>query len=618
MVREALTAMSAFVALLATLACLGCERETTPPLIQVLGVSPHEVEEGDRLVIEGVGFPEGKVAHVAFRGDLHRPGVPAVQGVEVDVDAVASNGTVLEVPVTPAFAQLFAGAGDHAAHTTFSGDVTVAFAARATAAPPVAGTLHDAWIDVRPEARHRATADGEAGEGERTLAFLGIKPQPEALPAGGVLIAAVDPGSRAEAARLLPGDVITEMAGVRVLSMRDLVASPGDRVAWLKIRRGGSPREEVATVSLLGWKPPAAAALLVPVVLISVAALFFVFFCAPTPRFVVWAERAIAARLDGGRTARGVLREGLRGLPHPLLMAGASAVFGCLPFAHYFGAFDLDAGILVIAALTALVGLALVTGGSRPGRPYSFVAALRAAGRCLSLGVPVLVAVAGVVILAGSVHLEDLVRAQQGLPWGWALFKTPLALLMFASAAIAAFAGGHTATSSLPLGLPRAVASRSPLFSSPRAEPSLRVLFFGMWAYRAVVSILGVALFLGGWMIPGLAPEQMEAHLGWTAIGALVFVGKVWLVLLALAAADRLLPRVGADQVTSLCWMWLSPLSIAGLLLTALWAAERPGPSVETLVGAVTLGLTCAVVLHVATRVRYFRRVQAGELDPFI
>ena len=118
-----------------TLALLaGCERETTPPLIEVRGVSPRELEEGDRLTIEGVGFPEGKVAHVAFRGDLHRPGVPVVTNVLIEVDAVVVSSSEVDIPFNAAIERLFAGPGDHAAHTTFRGDVTVAFAAKTPAA----------------------------------------------------------------------------------------------------------------------------------------------------------------------------------------------------------------------------------------------------------------------------------------------------------------------------------------------------------------------------------------------------------------------------------------------------------------------------------------------------
>ncbi len=599
--------------LVASLALGGCERETTPPLIQVQSLSPREVEEGDRVTIDGVGFPEGKTAHVAFRGDLHRPGLPAVRDVEVDVDAVVLTGTALDLPITPHLEQLFAGAGDHGAHTTFSGDVTVAFAARSTAAPPVAGTLHDIWLDIRPPTPHHALASIEAGEGERTLAFLGIKPESTPVPAGGILIASIEPGSRAETARLLAGDVIAEMNGVRVLSTRDLLAAPGDRVAWLKIRRGGSPREELATVSLLGLRPPAATALLAPVVVLCLAAILLLLFFAPTPGIVAWLERHIGRELR----ARPVVRAFPGARTPYVLGVGVSAMFALLPFAHYLGLGDLDAGILFLASLTALATLALFTGGSRPGRPYRIVAAIGASWRVVSLAVPAAAAVVAVVIMTGSLRVEDLVRAQAGWPWGWTAFRSPIAFAVLALAFVSALAGGHVDDRPLPdaEGSARSVTPGGPLvFADPRA----RVLFLATWVHRLVLCTLAVALFLGGWQLPGLAPEQVEGHLGWTSLGAALFASKVWLAVGALAAAERALPQVRPEQAMSLTWRWLAPLSVGGVLLTALWTAWGPGPSVETLIGAVMVALACAAGLRVVTRVRFFQGDQGGELDPFI
>jgi len=604
---------------LGLLALAACQRETTPPLIQVLDLSPREVEEGDHIAIAGVGFPEGKLAHVAFRGDLSRPGVAPVRGVEIVVDAMAASATEVDIPFDGPLEKLFAGPGDHAAHTTFSGEVTVAFAARSPAAPPVAATLHDTWLDVRPPTPHRPVAEAQAAEGARTLAFLGIKPQESPLPGGGILIESVEPGSRAEGVRLLAGDVITELDGVRVLTLRDLVTPPGDRSAWLKIRRAGSPSEEIARVSLLGLAPPPAAALLGPVLVLGLAAILLLLFFAPTPGTVAWLERHVSRRIrdrraDGSAppgSVASLLRRFGSTTAAGLVLGVASGTFALLPFAHYLGVGEIDAGILLLVATTSLATLGLVTGGRRPGKRYSLLEGLRSSARVASLGLPAAAAVAAVVMLTGSLRLEDIVRSQGGWPWGWTLFKSPLAAGLLGIAFVGALVRGEAPASSLPDA------------GADHAAPSVaaggpRLFSLAEWAHRVVLAALAAALFFGGWQLPGLAPEQLEGHLGWTVLGAALFVGKSWLLTALLVAARWALPPIRADRAMGLCWRWLVPLSVVAVLLTAVWVAWGPGPSTETLVAAVMLALTGAGALHVVSRVRYFLEAPEPEIDPFL
>jgi NADH-quinone oxidoreductase subunit H len=621
--------ITSWVGLLAVALSVGaCARETTPPLIQVLEVTPRELEQGDHLEIRGTGFPEGKLAHVAFLGDLYRPGVEAVRGIEIDVEAVATSGSEVDVPVSDAAEKLFVGSGERAAHTTFVGEISVAFAAATPAAPPVAGTLHDVWVDVRPAGPHRAIAEAEADEGVRSLQFLGIKAQDAVLPSGGILVESIEPASRAEAARLLAGDVLTEWAGVRVLSTRDLVCVPGARSVDLKIRRGGAPYEQLARVSLVGLTPPLAAALLSPVLILGLAAIVLLLFFAPTPSVVAWFEQSIAARLRLQARARfrgfdvASIARHLGVGTSPLAVAGAvaavTAVFALLPFGHYLG--EIDVGILFVLALTSIATLAVLTGGATSLRPYSFTGGVAAAGRLISRELPAAFALVAVVMLAGSLRLEDIVRSQTGWPTGWTFFKSPFAFVLLALAFVMAIADDEVATSPLP----DADDPAGPFSGVPRlaANAPSRVRLFG-FAQTAKVLTMGamvVALFLGGWQIPGLAPEQVDAHLGWALLGAVLFAAKSWLVILAYAMARRTLPVTAADQTLSLCWRWLVPLSLATLLLLGVWATWGPGPSAETLVGGVMLALTVAGSFHIIMSVRLglMRAEERVELDPFL
>jgi len=611
--------LRSWLTLLASLLLLGlasCQRETTPPLIQVTQLSPREIEAGDRVVIEGIGFPEGKTAHVAFRGDLHRPGVEPVRGVEIDVDAVVGSGTEIEIPVTEGLLRLFAGAGDHAAHTTFSGELSVAFAARSPAAPPVEGILGDAWLDVRPPTPHRAVAEAEAAEGARTLAFLGIVVDPTPLRSGGLLIQSIAPGLPADAARLLAGDVLTELDGVRVLSTRDLVAVPGERIATLKIRRDGSAREAIADVSLAGLAPPTAASLLGPVLILGLATVLLLLFYGPTPMCVTWIERRLAERLrDGFRVrARAILGFDRPGtLASSLLMLGAASVtLALLPLARPFGGAEIDVGLLFVATETGLATMALLGGGARAGRPYSLALALRAVGRVVSLAIVPAAGIVAVVMMNGSLRLEELVGAQGGAPWRWTAFASPhaagLACLWFVAEWVHTEEEDGALPDADPCAVARPVSQGSRLYALARSVS------------RFVMCGLAAAIFLGGWQLPGLAPEHLEAHLAWTLLGAALFVVKAWLLVAAVLVARWALPLVPTSRIASLCWRWLVPVSLLLVGVAALWTTGAPGPSAQTLIGAVMVGVACAAAAHVVLAVRYFQGEGAAKpgLDPFL
>jgi NADH-quinone oxidoreductase subunit H len=198
-----------------------CGRESSPQLVQVLDMAPREVEVGEHVSLVGEGFPPGKPAHVTFRGTLHRPGERPERGAEVVASGVVVGPQHVELAFTEAAQALFCGAGDRATHTTFEGDVEVAFAAAAPGAPPIAGVLRHVTLDVRPG----STASNTEGdrEGERVLAWLGLKAEDSP---SGLAVEAVAPGSRADLAGLAPGDVLASFDGVRVGSPADVVPSP--------------------------------------------------------------------------------------------------------------------------------------------------------------------------------------------------------------------------------------------------------------------------------------------------------------------------------------------------------------------------------------------------------
>ncbi|HEX4448059.1 MAG TPA: NADH-quinone oxidoreductase subunit H, partial [Polyangiaceae bacterium] len=396
-----------------------------PPLVTVTGLSPTDVEPGDRIVIAGDGFPPGKEARVRFRGTLHRPGEAPIRDAEVTVIGTVSGPDEVDVAFGETTQALFCGAGDRATHTTFEGEVEVAFAAAAPGAAPVAGTLPQAVLDVRPSAS--AADRAREGDGARSLAFLGIRVAAPTRRGLGLTVEAVQPRSPAEAAGVVAGDAITSFDGVRANAVGDLVPAPGQRQSTLGLRQAGATTESLRPIAVDGFRraPPAE---LFDAALVIAAALAVVLLAgASAPAVAATALQRASARLRARGGALAIAAAAAREvLPPPNGTAAVDtlgvALLAVMPFGQYLVAARLDVAILFIAALTVLAAVAVVVAGSA-------WAGLRAAAHVAWQHVPAALAMASIVAATGSLRVQEIARAQGGWPWEWLAFRGPAALM---------------------------------------------------------------------------------------------------------------------------------------------------------------------------------------------
>ena len=139
--------------LVVALACLllnGCRLADTPPdLLDVLDLAPRSVDVGDQLEVIGAGFPEGRVGTVTFRGLVHRPGA-SPEPLSLTVRAASTSRNRITLDVTEELQGQLCGVGRDARHTTFRGNLLVAFSPKQAGAPPITGTLADVVLDVTP------------------------------------------------------------------------------------------------------------------------------------------------------------------------------------------------------------------------------------------------------------------------------------------------------------------------------------------------------------------------------------------------------------------------------------------------------------------------------------
>lgn len=642
----------AFLTFLSALAALaGCAaKRSGPELLRLVDVVPREVDLGDRLEVLGTNLPasEAREARVTFHGTLRRPGQAPLTDQTLVVERARVANDRVSMVLTDALEARFCGRGDDAVHTTFEGDVTVTIPS--TIGAPVHGTVKNVTLEVRAPTPRRAVLAARVTEGERALAFMGIGVAGEAPAAGGLVVQSIRPASPAAKAELAPGDVIVRFEKAKVVTVADLTPSGETNEPLIEVKRGRA--ESVARpISILGFHPSAPSDLLATGLILGVAAAIILLFMAPTAGIITWVERRVSARMQSriGPNRAGPqgffvwIADGIKSLlkediiprdadpalfrlaPY-LVFVGVSATFVVMPFGQSLIAADLDIGVLYLLAVTSLVTIGILTGGWASNNKWSLLGGIRSAAQIMSYEIPAAIAIACLVLMTGSLRLQDLILAQGGTgaafyevggwPWYWYVFKNPITFGLFFLYFTTALAEGNRAPFDLPEAESELVAGYSTEYSGMR----YLFFFFAEWANVFVMCGIASALFLGGWQIPGVSPTQQEAHLPLQLLGALVFLVKSWALVFVVIWIRWTLPRVRIDQMMSLCWKWFVPLSLAAMLLTAGWMIVRLPKAVELLIAAGTFATWVVLVAHFFRRVR-FNLKQARvplHLNPFL
>lgn len=220
--------------------------------------------------------------------------------------------------------------------------------------------------------------------------------------------------------------------------------------------------------------------------------------------------------------------------------------FAVIPFAPGLVVADLNIGLLFFLAMTSLGVYSVALGGWASNNKYSLLGALRSAAQMVSYEVFLALSLMGVVILAGSFSLGEIVAAQEDM---WFFVPQFLGLLVFLIAGVAE-------THRLPFDLPEAEHELIAGYHTEYSGMKFGMFFLGEYLGVILVSVMIVTLFFGGWLGPGFLPP-----LAWFLIkSALV---AAFFVLLRAA-----LPRPRYDQLMAYGWKVMLPLALLNLLVT--------------------------------------------------
>ncbi len=298
-----------------------------------------------------------------------------------------------------------------------------------------------------------------------------------------------------------------------------------------------------------------------------------------------------------------------------------------IPFAPGLYGADLNIGLLYFFAVSGLAVVGLLMAGWSSYNKYSLLGGLRAAAQIVSYEIPLTLSVVGLLLLAGTMSLNQIVENQQGWFTDWYIFQQPLGALIFFIAATAE-------ANRTPFDLTEADSEIVAGFATEYSGMRFGFFFFAEYVNVFIVSALFVTLFLGGWNAPFAFPEAWQVQLSldpasfnigllfiiglapvvltllfaapfwllssrikwWQALligfvlanlfivtlalawayiglnwvaGILWFMLKTYVLVFTFVWMRGTLPRVRIDQLMGFAWKWLLPASLLNLFVTA-------------------------------------------------
>ncbi len=233
-----------------------------------------------------------------------------------------------------------------------------------------------------------------------------------------------------------------------------------------------------------------------------------------------------------------------------------------VPFSSSLQVRDLDIGVLFILSLAAMNVLALLIAGWSSANKYSLFGAVRAVAQAVAYEIPLLISLLTIVLWVGSFKMSDIVAAQGGY---WFAF-TPMGFVAF----FIYFVTGLAETNRAPFDLPEAESELTAGFHTEYSGMGFGLFFLGEYTNMFLVCAIAATLFLGGWHGPAILTTSSTGFFA-NVYQILWFLLKVYGLLLVMIWARWTFPRVRFDQLLNFCWTVLIPISMANLVLTALW-----------------------------------------------
>jgi len=263
------------------------------------------------------------------------------------------------------------------------------------------------------------------------------------------------------------------------------------------------------------------------------------------------------------------------------------ASFAVLPFSSQYVGANINAGAFFLIAVSSIGVIGIIMAGWASNNKYTLYGSVRAVAQIVSYEVPAAMAILIVVMLVGSLNMNDIITAQSGPVWNWYIFGGPKAdvqlvggitlgaswanlvvLPIMVAAFLIYYVSSLAETNRTPFDIPEAESELVSGYHTEYSGMKFAMFFMAEYANMFVVSAAVSIFFFGGWQSPfgttigelvGIPWLGAIEQFGWFALKGLFFVFVIiWL--------RWTLPRLRVDQLMYMCWKVLIPISF-GLAL---------------------------------------------------
>ncbi|MBE0427513.1 MAG: NADH-quinone oxidoreductase subunit NuoH [Nitrospirae bacterium] len=244
-----------------------------------------------------------------------------------------------------------------------------------------------------------------------------------------------------------------------------------------------------------------------------------------------------------------------------IFMASAMVNLAFIPFSHNFIIADINIGLLFIFAIAGIGVYGIFISGWASNSKYAFIGGLRSSAQVISYEIAMGFSLVGVMIMAGSLNLTEIVRAQENSIFGMYAIPQIVGFVIFVIAAVAE-------TNRTPFDLPEAESELVAGYFVEYTGFRFALFFLGEYIAMFIMASLCTVCFLGGWTLPWYVLKVLPflQHVP----GIVWFLIKVYAFIFFYYWIRATVPRYRYDQLMSIGWKILIPVALANILVTGL------------------------------------------------